>query len=113
MRNLNRKPSPDELTGAQKQEYNRWQGYANALLLALTVLFAGTAIALPKVLQPLLILSLAVGLAGIFSTVIWFALESKWMWGGKPGLLRLASVFFGLQVGFLFVVLFVSAITTK
>lgn len=30
-----------ELTEAQRQEYNRWQGYANALLLSLTVLFAG------------------------------------------------------------------------
>ena len=41
-------PSTDDLTEAQKQEYNRWQGYANALLVASTVLFAGTAIAFPK-----------------------------------------------------------------
>lgn len=58
-------PSTDDLTEAQKQEYNRWQGYANALLVASTVLFAGTAIAFPKTAEFAPILSAIFGLVAI------------------------------------------------
>lgn len=99
---------PSEMTEAQEKEYRRWRGYANALLLALTVLFAGTAIAFPAVIAPLWILSTVFGLAGILLAVLWFALESAATIRGKPAFLILASCAFGFQVGFLFLALVVS-----
>lgn len=99
-------PSTDDLTEAQKQEYNRWQGYANALLVASTVLFAGTAIAFPKTAEFAPILSAIFGLVAIVATVFWYALEwNKKTKKGKPVLLLIASSGFGLQVGVLVVAL--------
>ncbi len=95
-----------DLTETQKQENERWQGYANALLLALTVLFAGTAIAFPKQAVSVTILSAIFGLAGIVLTIFWFAFEWDKKILGKPVFLWLASCAFGLQVGALFVALF-------
>ena len=93
----------------QKEEYKRWQGYANALLLALTVLFAGTAIAFPKTSADIFILSSIFGLAGIVFTVLWFALEWNGRIRGKPAFLWLASSAFGFQAGFLFAALLVAS----
>ena len=116
------KPSPRErrlvMAGdsmkAHEEEYKRWQGYANALLLALTVPFASTAIAFPKKVAPVpiissvFIISGVLGLAGILLTVCWFALESKQKIRNKPAFLWLASCAFGCQVGVLFVALLLS-----
>jgi hypothetical protein len=98
---------PDELRKEKEEEYGRWQGFANALLLALTVLFAGTTIALPEEVKPLSILSILCGLAGIVLTVLWFALEDSHKIRGRPAFLWLAACAFGLQAGFLFAVLLV------
>lgn len=98
----------DDLKKEKEEEYKRWQGYANALLLALTVLFAGTTISLPKEIVAVSILSIIFGLAGIVLTVSWFTLEDNRKIKGKPAFLWLASFSFGLQVGFLFVALLAS-----
>lgn len=92
----------------REKEYTRWQGYANALLLALTVLFAGTAISLPNKILFVSITSVVAGLAGIVSTVSWFALEDDHKCRGKPRFLVWASCAFGLQAGFLFIALLAS-----
>jgi NADPH:quinone reductase-like Zn-dependent oxidoreductase len=99
----------DDLTETQKQEYERWKDYANALLVASTVLFAGTAIAFPKAAEFAPILSSIFGLLAIVLTVFWYALE----WNmktkkGKPVLLLGASCGFGLQIGVLIVALFMA-----
>lgn len=94
-----------QLNDEQKQEYKRWQGYANALLLASTVLFAGTTIALPKQVVSVSILSIVFGLIAIVLAVLWFALENNQKILGKPAFLWLASCSFGGQAGFLFVAL--------
>ena len=97
----------DDLKKEKEEEYKRWQGYANALLIALTVLFTGTNISLPKEIV-VSILSLFFGLAGIVLTVLWFALEDNHKIKGKPAFLWLASSSFGFQVGFLFIALLAS-----
>jgi hypothetical protein len=96
----------DGLSDPQKLEYNRWQGYANALLVASTVLFAGTAIAFPKTAEFVPILSAIFGLVAIVATVFWYALECNVkIKKDKPVLLLVASSGFGLQVGVLLVAL--------
>lgn len=99
----------------QEREYTRWQGYANALLVALTVLFAGTAIAFPKSVEFWPILSAIFGLLGIVLTVVWHAFEYNEKTEGGKIILYLSSGCFGLQVVFLFYALYTAyrfAITT-
>ena len=103
----------NDLNTEKEKEYTRWQGYANALLLALTVLFAGTAISLPNNIVSISILSIIAGLAGIFLTVLWFALEDNHKVRGKPAFLWWASCSFGVQAGFLFVALLASLLQGK
>lgn len=101
---------PDDLTKPQKQEYNRWRGYANALLIGLTVIFAGSAIASPDRLKYVFIASTIFGLIGIAFTICWFTLESSWRTkSGKPMWLIMASLAFGCQVGTLIAALLFSA----
>jgi len=86
----------------RQEEYMRWHDYANVLLIASTVLLAGTSIALPKELAVLTLLSALGGLAAILLTVLWFAQEYAFEIREKPGFLFLASCAFGFQIGFLF-----------
>jgi len=95
---------PSDLTEDKKEEYNRWQGYANALLLASTVLFSATAIVFSNDKAALFTLSAFFGLATIVSTVSWFALESKAK-RARPPELYCASIALGCQVGFLLLAL--------
>ncbi len=86
----------NDLKKPQKQEYERWQGYANALLLALTVLFAGTTIAYTNQARSFNVISAIFGLAGIMLTVCWFAFEWNGKIFGKPafcGLLQARLAF--------------------
>jgi len=96
----------------QKDEYKRWQGYANALLMALTVLFAGTAIAFPKAAAVYSLISVACGLVGIMLTVLWFAFECNKKIADRPIYLLFASLAFGCQVGFLFVALLMASLSS-
>jgi len=98
-----------DLPEEKKKEYKRWEGFANALLLASSVLFSGTAIAFSKGSVALFILSAACGLMTLAFTVSWFALESGTNISGRPAYLMSASVLFGLQIGFLFLALVLNA----
>ena len=83
-------------TGLEK-EYKRWKDYANVLLIALTVLFAGPSIgtknwyAIPAVIF---------GVAGIVFVVIWYAKEKSFQLNGRPGALFIASMCLGAQAVF-------------
>ena len=92
-----------------EEEYKRWQPYANALLLALTVLFAGTAIAFTKTTAEVSRASSIFGLLGIVLTVCWFTFESERKIRNRPAFLWLASWAFGCQVGALLVALLFAA----
>jgi hypothetical protein len=96
---------PNDLTGGKKEEYERWQGYANALLLASSVVFAGTAVAFSEDTVALFILSTVSGLFTLAFAVSWFALETSAKIKGRPAYLWLASAAFGFQVGFLLLAL--------
>ena len=96
-----------DLSAQKENEYKRWQGYANALLIALSVIFVGTTISSPRHVLALPILSIIFGLAGIVLTALWFALENDSKIKGKPAFLWLASCSFVAQVGFLFLALLV------
>jgi|GEM_PF-4467000 len=89
-------------------EYERWHSFANVLLIATTVLFTGISIGFMKDAVQLTIVSAFCGLVAIVLTVGWFALEYPAKAGEKPPLLIWASLFFGAQVGFLFVALAVN-----
>lgn len=98
----------NDLSTEKQQEYTRWHSYATVLLIALTVLFAGTTIGLPNDIVPVTIISMIAGLAGILLTVLWFSLEDNHKIRGKPALLIFASNAFGFQVSFLFIALLAS-----
>lgn len=92
----------------REKEQKRWQGYASALLIALTVLFAGTVIGLPAVAKEVVffaIISIGFGLVAIVSTVLWFALEYKHEIWGRPTSLVVASCCLGTQATSLFIAL--------
>ena len=94
----------------RKEEFERWNGYANALLIASTVLFAGTSIGAPSDERGLVTVSLLCGIVAIILTVGWFAQEYRFDWGGKPGFLRLASALVGAQGAFLGIALIAASI---
>ena len=91
----------------QKEEYQQWKGYAHALLLALTVLFAATLIIDPKAGMSIYIFPIIFGLAGIVLTVLWFAFDTKRQMRGKPIYLWWATCSFSAQVVTLFAALLV------
>lgn len=98
----------DDLEKEKEKEYKRWQGFASAVLIALTVLFAGTVIALPELVKEvgsLSIYSILCGLLGILLTVLWFALASTDKIAGRPAFLVVASCIFVVQGTSLFIAL--------
>ena len=88
-----------EERNGQDKEYIRWKDYANALMLALTVLFAGPAIGGHE--DGFSIASVVLGVFGIVSVAAWHAREWNPQFRGKPAFLWVASATLGLQAGFL------------
>ena len=80
------------------KEYKRWRDYANVLLIALTVMFAGPVIGERNVFS---ILSVIAGVIGILAVVCWHAKEYKWQYKQKPIFLLIASFAISLQAVFL------------
>ena len=79
-------------------EYKRWRDYANVLLIALTVMFAGPTIGERNLFS---ILSVIAGVIGILAVVCWYAKEYKWQYKQKPKFLLIASFALSLQAVFL------------
>jgi RsiW-degrading membrane proteinase PrsW (M82 family) len=77
-----------------EEEYKRWRDYANVLLIALTVMFAGPFISERNIFS---ILSIIAGVIGILSVVCWHAMEYKWQHRQKPVFLLIASFAISLQ----------------
>ncbi len=84
---------------ALEKEYKRWRDYANILLIALTVLFAGPMISGQKSLFS--IISGISGAVGIILVVMWHAKEYRIQINKKPAFLLAASVALGVQATFL------------
>jgi hypothetical protein len=93
----------DDTESKRKEELKRWKDYAGAILIAMPIILAVTALAKPSTGFSLyFIISIVAGLISIGSTVMWYAGESTWKIGrDKPGLLLIASWGFGLQLGIL------------
>jgi len=83
----------------EKAEYKRWKDYANALMLAFSILFAGVAIGEHK--WPWSLLSGVSGICGIICVLGFVANDPPWHWGKRPAFLVLASICLGAQAGFL------------
>lgn len=81
-----------------EEEYKRWKDYANVLLIALTVMFAGPVISERNVFS---ILSVVAGVIGIIAVVMWHAREYKIQIYNRPAFLWIASFAIGLQAVFL------------
>ena len=81
-----------------EEEYKRWKDYANVLLIALAVMFAGPVISESNVFS---ILSVVAGVIGIIAVVMWHARECKIQIYNRPAFLWIASFAIGLQAVFL------------
>lgn len=81
-----------------QKEYKRWRDYANVLLIALTVLFAGPVLGQRSIFS---ILSVIAGVVGILMVVAWHAREYRIQINKKPLFLLIASYALGTQAVFL------------
>jgi len=88
----------EEKKELEEEEYKRWRDYANVLLIALTVMFAGPFISERNVFS---ILSVIAGVVGIVAVVMWHARECKKQIFNRPLFLWIASFAIGLQAVFL------------
>ena len=68
------------------KEYKRWKDYANALLLAFSILSAGITIGGHK--GGWWAASGICGLAGIICVVVWYSRDPPVQWGNWPAFLR-------------------------
>jgi len=85
-------------TNQLEEEHQRWKDYANVLLIALTVLFAGPVISERNIFS---IISVIAGVIGIIAVVLWHAREYKIQIYNKPAFLVIASCAIGIQAAFL------------
>jgi len=85
--------------GNESKEYERWKDYANALLLAFSILFAGAAIGVHK--EPWSYLSGVSGIVGIICVLAFYARDPPWQWCNRPGFLVVASICLGAQAAYL------------
>jgi hypothetical protein len=94
MKETERPDGPNKKEELEK-EYARWKDYANVLMIALTVLFAGPAIGGHK--DGWSIASTICGVSGIVFVVFWHDRGNVWQFRGNPLFLVLASATLGAQ----------------
>jgi len=80
-------------------EFDQWKDWANALLVAMTVLLAFDGSMLGDASNKWAVLVDGIfGLMGVLWIVCWYSKEGFWQYKNKPVLLQLSSFFFGIQV---------------
>lgn len=83
-------------------EYEKWKDFGRTLLIVMTVLLAFNGSMLGDASNKYVVLTGGViGFMGVFLVFGWFTREGFWQIRGKPALLRLGSILFGIQA-FLF-----------